>query len=51
MHCLLSTHLYSQLRISRAVGAVGGARAEDAFVQRIKRIRKELGWRSVGGDK
>jgi len=26
------------------------ARSEDAFVQQIRRIRKELGWRSVGGD-
>lgn len=29
---------------------IADARAADAFVQRIKRIRKELGWRSVGGD-
>lgn len=25
------------------------ARAEDSFVQQIKRIRSQLGWRSVGG--
>jgi|GEM_PF-379074 len=30
---------------------IADARAEDAFIQRIKRIRKELGWRSVGGDR
>lgn len=30
---------------------IADARADDAFIQRIKRIRKELGWRSVGGDK
>jgi hypothetical protein len=30
---------------------IADARADDTFVQRIKRIRKELGWRSVGGDK
>jgi len=26
-------------------------RSDDAFVQRIERIRKEIGWRSVGGNK
>lgn len=26
-------------------------RADDAFVQRIERIRKELGWRAVGGNR
>jgi predicted secreted protein len=30
---------------------IAEARAEDSFVQHIRRIRKELGWRSVGGDK
>ena len=30
---------------------IADARADDTFTQRIKRIRKELGWRSVGGDK
>ena len=30
---------------------IADARADDAFIQRIRRIRKELGWRSVGGDK
>ena len=30
---------------------IADERADDAFIQRIKRIRKELGWRSVGGDK
>jgi hypothetical protein len=30
---------------------IADARADDTFIQRIKRIRKELGWRSVGGDK
>jgi hypothetical protein len=30
---------------------IADPRADDTFVQRIKHIRKELGWRSVGGDK
>lgn len=30
---------------------IADARADDAFIQHVRRIRKELGWRSVGGDK
>ena len=26
-------------------------RGDDAFIQQIRRIRKELGWRSVGGNR
>ena len=29
---------------------IKSARTEDAFIQQIRRIRKEVGWRSVGGD-
>lgn len=30
---------------------INDERADDAFVQRIERIRREIGWRAVGGNK
>jgi hypothetical protein len=30
--------------------SIKSARSDDAFIQQIRRIRKEIGWRSVGGD-
>lgn len=30
---------------------ISNERADDSFIQQIARIRKELGWRSVGGNK